>query len=106
MFVDVIVNFDCSCWGSWGKVLLKCHQTSLQQFKYPPPPFYHQGNFGGQCILYGHVNYSADLIGVQSATSPSLCYFVSAISVIVAVVCFSLSLYWLYAFCIDGDMTR
>lgn len=65
-----------------------------------------QGNFGGRCILYGHVNYSAKLIGVQSATAPSLCYFVSAISVIVAVVCFSLSLYWLYAFCIDGDMTR
>lgn len=56
--------------------------------------------------MYGHVNYSANLIGVQSATSPSLCYFVSAISVIVAVVCFSLSLYWLYAFCIDGDMSR
>ncbi|CAG04604.1 unnamed protein product [Tetraodon nigroviridis] len=65
-----------------------------------------QGNFGGRCILYGHVNYSANLIGVQSAASPSLCYFVSAISVIVAVVCFSLSLYWLYAFCIDGDTTR
>ncbi|CAF88705.1 unnamed protein product, partial [Tetraodon nigroviridis] len=64
------------------------------------------GNFGGRCILYGHVNYSANLIGVQSAASPSLCYFVSAISVIVAVVCFSLSLYWLYAFCIDGDTTR
>ncbi|TWW63014.1 transmembrane protein 179B [Takifugu flavidus] len=65
-----------------------------------------QGNFGGRCILYGHVNYSANLIGVQSATSPSLCYFISAISVIVAVVCFSLTLYWLYAFCIDGDMSR
>lgn len=65
-----------------------------------------QGNFGGRCILYGHVNLNASVIGVQSDSSPSLCYFVSAISVMVAVVCFSLSLYWLYAFCIDGDITR
>ncbi|XP_070710660.1 transmembrane protein 179B [Pempheris klunzingeri] len=67
-----------------------------------------QGNFGGRCMLYGLVNYNttASLIGVQSSSSSSLCYFVSAISVMVAVVCFSLSLYWLYTFCIDGDVRR
>lgn len=67
-----------------------------------------QGNFGGQCMLYGLVSYNAtaDLIGVQSSTSPSLCYFVSAISVMVAVVCFSLSLYWVYTLCIEGDVRR
>lgn len=65
-----------------------------------------QGNFGGRCMLYGHVNYSESLIGVQSAAPPSLCHFVSAISVLVAVMCFSLSLYWLYAFCIDREVTR
>ncbi|XP_070785675.1 transmembrane protein 179B [Enoplosus armatus] len=67
-----------------------------------------QGNFGGRCILYGLVNYNttASLIGVQSPSSSSLCYFVSAISVMVAVVCFSLSLYWLYSFCIDGEIRR
>ncbi|KAI3376509.1 hypothetical protein L3Q82_016966, partial [Scortum barcoo] len=66
------------------------------------------GNFGGRCMLYGLVNYNstADLIGVQSSSASSLCYFVSAISVTVAVVCFSLSLYWLYTFCIDGEIRR
>ncbi|XP_071333866.1 transmembrane protein 179B [Trachinotus anak] len=67
-----------------------------------------QGNFGGLCMLYGTVNYNAtaSLIGIQSSSSSSLCYFVSAISVMVAVVCFSLSLYWVYTFCIDGDVRR
>lgn len=67
-----------------------------------------QGNFGGRCMLYGLVNYntSAGVIGVQSSSSSSLCYFVSAISVLVAVVCFSLSLYWLYTFCMDGEIRR
>ncbi|XP_035531624.1 transmembrane protein 179B [Morone saxatilis] len=67
-----------------------------------------QGNFGGRCMLYGLVNFNAtaSLIGVQSSSSSSLCYFVSAISIMVAVVCFSLSLYWLYTFCIDGDVKR
>ncbi|XP_026209142.1 transmembrane protein 179B [Anabas testudineus] len=67
-----------------------------------------QGEFGGRCMLYGLVNYSqtADLIGVQSSSSPSLCYFVSAISILVAVVCFSLSLYWLYTLCFDSVITR
>ena len=57
-------------------------------------------------MLYGLVKYNASLIGVQSSSPSSLCYFVSAISVMVAVVCFSLSLYWLYTFCIDGDIRR
>ncbi|XP_034531866.1 transmembrane protein 179B [Notolabrus celidotus] len=67
-----------------------------------------QGNFGGRCMLYGLVYYngSASLIDIQSSSSSSLCYFVSAISVMVAVVCFSLSLYWLYSFCIDGEIRR
>ncbi|XP_040887824.1 transmembrane protein 179B [Toxotes jaculatrix] len=67
-----------------------------------------QGNFGGLCMLYGLVSYNAtsSLIGVQSSSSSSLCYFVSAISVMVAVVCFSLSMYWVYTFCIDGEIRR
>ncbi|XP_008303904.1 transmembrane protein 179B [Stegastes partitus] len=67
-----------------------------------------QGNFGGQCMLYGLVSYNAtaSAIGVQSSSSSSLCYFVSAVSILVAVVCFSLSLYWAYSFCIDGDIRR
>ncbi|XP_068569615.1 transmembrane protein 179B [Cebidichthys violaceus] len=67
-----------------------------------------QGTFGGRCMLYGLVNYNvtAGLIGIESPSSSSLCYFVSAISVMVAVVCFSVTLYWLYTFCIDGEMRR
>ncbi|KAM7377453.1 hypothetical protein PAMA_013980 [Pampus argenteus] len=67
-----------------------------------------QGNFGGRCMLYGLVSYNAtaNAIGVQSSSSSSLCYFVSAISVMVAVVCFSLSMYWVYTFCLDGDIRR
>ncbi|XP_072232979.1 transmembrane protein 179B [Leuresthes tenuis] len=67
-----------------------------------------QGHFGGLCMLYGRVSYNAtaNLIGVQSSSSASLCYFVSAISIMVAVVCFSLSLYWAYTLCIEGDMRR
>lgn len=59
-------------------------------------------------MLYGKVNYNetASSIGIQSPSASSLCYFVSAISVMVAVVCFSLSLYWVYTFCIDGDVRR
>ncbi|XP_015229305.1 transmembrane protein 179B [Cyprinodon tularosa] len=67
-----------------------------------------QGNFGGLCMLYGHVSYNATakLVGVQTSTSASLCYFVSAISIMVAVVCFSLSLYGVYMFCMEGEMRR
>lgn len=65
-----------------------------------------QGNFGGRCMLYGQVNYTANLIGIHVSSSSSLCYFVSAISVMVAVVCFSLCLYWLYSFCMEGEVTR
>ncbi|XP_037613907.1 transmembrane protein 179B [Sebastes umbrosus] len=67
-----------------------------------------QGNFGGRCLLYGLVRYNvtAGVIGIQSSSASSLCYFVSAISVLVAVVCFSLSMYWAYTFCIDGEIRR
>ncbi|XP_071383195.1 transmembrane protein 179B isoform X1 [Centroberyx affinis] len=67
-----------------------------------------QGSLGGLCMLYGSVSYNATtaIIGAQSSSPTSLCYFVSAISVLVAVVCFSLSLYWLYTCCIDGEIRR
>ncbi|XP_051918712.1 transmembrane protein 179B [Hippocampus zosterae] len=67
-----------------------------------------QGNFGGLCMLYGLVSYNAteSIIGVQVSSSASVCYFVSAISIMVAVLCFSLSLYWLYAIFIDGNVQR
>ncbi|XP_034020233.1 transmembrane protein 179B [Thalassophryne amazonica] len=67
-----------------------------------------QGNFGGRCMLYGIVNYNKtqNIIGLQSSSPTSLCSFVSAISVLVAVVCFSLFMYWLYNCFIDGQIRR
>ncbi|CAL8327150.1 unnamed protein product [Lota lota] len=67
-----------------------------------------QGNLGGLCMLYGTVDFNntTQTIDAQASSPASLCYFVSAISVIVAVTCFTLSLYWLYSCCIDGATQR
>ncbi|KAG7255209.1 hypothetical protein CRUP_032495 [Coryphaenoides rupestris] len=67
-----------------------------------------QGNLGGQCMLYGTVSYNATARMVQGglASPLSLCYFLTAISVLVAVTCFILSLFWLYSCCIDGEIGR
>uniref|UniRef100_A0A671QFE4 Transmembrane protein 179B n=1 Tax=Sinocyclocheilus anshuiensis TaxID=1608454 RepID=A0A671QFE4_9TELE len=40
------------------------------------------------------------------SSSPSVCYFVSAIAVCMAIYCFSLILYWIYASCVDEDVRR
>ncbi|XP_077597757.1 transmembrane protein 179B isoform X1 [Stigmatopora nigra] len=67
-----------------------------------------QGHFGGSCMLYGLVTFNASTgaLAIQAPSSASLCYFVSAVSVTVAVVCFSLSIYWLYSACVEGDLRR
>ncbi|XP_026861917.2 transmembrane protein 179B [Electrophorus electricus] len=67
-----------------------------------------QGHFAGQCILYGsiHYNTSSHFLTVEISSSPSLCYFVSAISVCVAIYCFSLIFFWIYAGCVDEEVKR
>ncbi|XP_068611782.1 transmembrane protein 179B [Brachionichthys hirsutus] len=67
-----------------------------------------QGRFGGRCLLYGLVSYNSTGGAIELATAgaSSLCYFVSSTSVLVAVACFSLSLYWLYTFCIEEQIAR
>ncbi|XP_062849311.1 transmembrane protein 179B [Trichomycterus rosablanca] len=65
-----------------------------------------QGDFSGHCMLYGSVKLNTSGIDVNGSSSPSLCYFVSAISVCVAIFCFSISLYWVYTSCVDGDVKR
>ncbi|XP_017283482.1 transmembrane protein 179B [Kryptolebias marmoratus] len=67
-----------------------------------------QGHFGGLCLLYGRVSYNAtaNTTGVQASSSVSLCYFVSAISIMVAVVCFSMVLSWVYTLCTEGGVRR
>ncbi|XP_043100977.1 transmembrane protein 179B [Puntigrus tetrazona] len=65
-----------------------------------------QGSFDGKCMLYGLVHLNSSSIDVVSSSSPSLCYFVSAISVCVAIFCFSLTLYWTYMAFVDGEVKR
>ncbi|KAM3857586.1 transmembrane protein 179B [Diretmus argenteus] len=67
-----------------------------------------QGKLGGLCMLYGAVTYNSTAreIEAESSSATSLCYFVSAISVLVAVVCFSFFLYWLYTCFSDGEIRR
>ncbi|XP_062342201.1 transmembrane protein 179B [Osmerus eperlanus] len=67
-----------------------------------------QGHFDGQCVLYGTVLYNTtgrNLV-LQSPSHPSLCYFISAISVCVSIYCFSLTLYWIYTRCVDEEVNR
>ncbi|KAI1902840.1 hypothetical protein AGOR_G00020320 [Albula goreensis] len=67
-----------------------------------------QGHFSGQCLLYGSVqfNSSAKTLDLLGPSSASLCYFVSAISVCVAIYCFSLILYWVYSSCVGDQVKR
>ncbi|XP_007254247.3 transmembrane protein 179B [Astyanax mexicanus] len=67
-----------------------------------------QGHFAGQCILYGSVHYnsSGHSLILENSSSSSLCYFVSAISVCMAIYCISLILYWVYASCVEEEVRR
>ncbi|XP_005988874.1 transmembrane protein 179B [Latimeria chalumnae] len=62
-----------------------------------------QGEFGGHCPLYASVQYNATgtAFSVSAFSSVSVCYFVSAISIVIAIYCFSLVLYWIYASCLE-----
>ncbi|XP_058868133.1 transmembrane protein 179B-like [Acipenser ruthenus] len=62
-----------------------------------------QGEFAGRCMLYGAASYNATSteFSVSSSSNASLCYFVSAISVLISIYCFSVVLYWIYASCVD-----
>uniref|UniRef100_A0A8C8RQD6 Transmembrane protein 179B n=1 Tax=Pelusios castaneus TaxID=367368 RepID=A0A8C8RQD6_9SAUR len=52
-----------------------------------------QGEFGGRCILYGSVIKNGTALTLSHFSNISLCYFVSAISILIAVYCFSMLLY-------------
>ncbi|XP_066502665.1 transmembrane protein 179B [Hoplias malabaricus] len=69
---------------------------------------YTQGHFAGHCILYGSVHYntSGHCLTLENSSSPSLCYFVSAISVCMAIYCISLILYWIYSSCVEDEVRR
>ncbi|KAI4879361.1 hypothetical protein NFI96_019443 [Prochilodus magdalenae] len=65
-----------------------------------------QGDFQGKCMLYAAVHLNGSDFTVSQSSAPSICYFVSAISVSVAVFCFSSVLYWVYTSCIEDDFKR
>ncbi|XP_048369273.1 transmembrane protein 179B [Sphaerodactylus townsendi] len=65
-----------------------------------------QGEFGGQCILYGSVVYNGTL-NLTSSSPVSLCYFVTAISTLAAIFCFLALLYGIYTGCFgEGEPER
>ncbi|KAL0994121.1 hypothetical protein UPYG_G00117990 [Umbra pygmaea] len=65
-----------------------------------------QGHFTGQCILYGTIEHNSSGLILEKPSHPSLCYFVSAISVCVAIYCFSLMLYWIYTSFVEVEVKR
>ncbi|KAJ8342282.1 hypothetical protein SKAU_G00322100 [Synaphobranchus kaupii] len=67
-----------------------------------------QGHFSGQCLLYGSVHYNTSTLSLDpdDFSTPSLCYFISAISVCVAIYCLSLILYWGYHRCMGEEVKR
>ncbi|XP_030075381.1 transmembrane protein 179B [Microcaecilia unicolor] len=66
-----------------------------------------QGEFEGHCLLYGDVSYNSTrkAFTFSSFSNSSLCYFVSVISLLIALYCFCIMLYWVYVSCID-EVTR
>ncbi|XP_054664312.1 transmembrane protein 179B [Grus americana] len=60
-----------------------------------------QGEFGGRCVLYGTVSWNGSALVPRSFSHISLCYFVSAVSVAVALCCFSALLYGIYGCCTE-----
>ncbi|XP_068779682.1 transmembrane protein 179B [Struthio camelus] len=59
-----------------------------------------QGAFGGRCVLYGAASWNGTALTLKSFSHVSLCYFVSAVSVLVALYCFSALLYGIYSCCV------
>ncbi|XP_020665910.3 transmembrane protein 179B [Pogona vitticeps] len=60
-----------------------------------------QGEFGGHCILYSSVLYNGTL-WLSSSSPVSLCYFVSAVSVLTSAVSFGILIHGIYNCCF-GD---
>ncbi|XP_061461989.1 transmembrane protein 179B [Rhineura floridana] len=63
-----------------------------------------QGEFGGQCILYGSVLYNGTL-SLATSSHVSLCYFVSGVSLLAAIFSFVYLLHSIYTSCF-GDGNR
>ncbi|XP_067170892.1 transmembrane protein 179B [Apteryx mantelli] len=60
-----------------------------------------QGAFGGRCVLYGAATWNGTALGLESFSHVSLCYFVSAVSILVALYCFAALLCGIYSCCAD-----
>ncbi|XP_054039943.1 transmembrane protein 179B [Rissa tridactyla] len=64
-----------------------------------------QGEFGGQCLLYGVVSWNGTALVPRSFSHVSLCYFVSGVSIVVALYSFSSLLHGAYS-CCTGESQR
>ncbi|XP_063172638.1 transmembrane protein 179B [Candoia aspera] len=65
-----------------------------------------QGEFSGQCVLYGSVSYNGTL-SVRRSSHVSLCYFISIISALSAIFAFVSLLRGIYSCCYgDGGLDR
>lgn len=64
-----------------------------------------QGEFGGWCILYGSVSWNGTALVPEAFSHLSLCYFVSGVSIAVALYCFSSLLYGIFG-CCAGESQR
>ncbi|XP_033927691.1 transmembrane protein 179B [Melopsittacus undulatus] len=58
-----------------------------------------QGEFGGQCILYGSVSWNGTTLVPKAFSHLSLCYFISGVSIVVALYCFASLLYGIFGCC-------
>ncbi|XP_030357676.1 transmembrane protein 179B [Strigops habroptila] len=58
-----------------------------------------QGEFGGWCILYGTVSWNGTVLVPKPSSHLSLCYFISGVSIVVALYCFSSLLYGIFGCC-------
>uniref|UniRef100_A0A672U2B7 Transmembrane protein 179B n=1 Tax=Strigops habroptila TaxID=2489341 RepID=A0A672U2B7_STRHB len=62
-----------------------------------------QGEFGGWCILYGTVSWNGTVLVPKPSSHLSLCYFISGVSIVVALYCFSSLLYGIFGCCTGED---
>ncbi|KAM4643659.1 LOW QUALITY PROTEIN: transmembrane protein 179B [Amazona ochrocephala] len=64
-----------------------------------------QGEFGGWCILYGSVGWNGTALAPAAFSPLSLCYFISGVSIAVALYCFASLLYGIFG-CCTGESQR
>ncbi|XP_019500967.1 PREDICTED: transmembrane protein 179B [Hipposideros armiger] len=62
-----------------------------------------QVSFSGSCPLYGVASLNRSSLTLSRPSAPSLCYFVSGASGLLALYCLLLLLFWVYSSCIEDS---